>query len=134
MPDILADLRAVTKLPTPDVVRGLVDVLGDAIVGTIAAASNLDTVRSWLVGAAAPEAPQEFVLRVALRATSELRAYETKEVTTAWFMGINDSLQDTSVVEVLHELVQSSPFPSEAFEVAARDIVGAAAAYINSQL
>jgi hypothetical protein len=98
---IFSDLEAhdrAMELPTREVVRELVDLLGATTVAVIGGVTETRAVQQWMVDRE-PQRPH--VLRFALQLSLMLASRRDKQITQAWFHGSNPRLGDRSPMLLL---------------------------------
>ena len=101
-PDFAAHQRAV-RAPFPDVAQELRELLGARLAAYVGGVAETRAVREWAEGARTPgnEVQQRF--RVALQVALLLNESDGREVTQAWFQGLNPQLDDRSPARLLRE-------------------------------
>jgi hypothetical protein len=102
-PDLDAYVYA-TRAAQPDLVRGLVDLLGARLVAYLGGVKETRAVRQWAEGVRRIHNPEdEQRLRVSLQAALMVSHRDTAEVVQSWFQGLNPHLDDRSPARVLRE-------------------------------
>ncbi|MDT0264130.1 hypothetical protein [Jatrophihabitans lederbergiae] len=102
-PDLDAYVYA-TRAAQPDLVRGLVDLLGARLVAYLAGVKETRAVRQWAEGVRRiHNSEDEQRLRVSLQAALMVSQRDTAEVVQSWFQGLNPHLDDRSPARVLRE-------------------------------
>ena len=102
------DLRAYeesVRLPTPELVERLRDLLGAKLVAYVGSVRETRAVRQWS-DAADPRTPSADVvnrLRLAYRIAALLRERDSATVVQAWFQGMNPRLDDVAPARLLRE-------------------------------
>lgn len=110
------DLRAYeesVRLPAPELVGGLRDLLGAKLVAYLGSVQETRAVRQW-AAADDPRTPSADVLnrlRMAYRIATLLREKDGPGVLQAWFQGMNPRLEDVAPARLLREgdLAQVGP-------------------------
>ena len=97
-----AHQRAI-RAPFREVAHELRDLLGARLAAYIGCVAETRAVRAWADGARAPgnEVQQRF--RIALQVALLLNESDGREVTQAWFQGLNPSSYDRSPARLLRE-------------------------------
>jgi len=103
-PDMVAQRESVT-LPLPQLVTGLVQILGKKITAYIASAKDTRSVDRWMANGESftPYKGVEERLRAAFHVAKMLSDYESHRVVQSWFTGLNPELDDRSPSRVLRE-------------------------------
>ncbi len=101
-PDFAAHQRAV-HAPFREVAHELRELLGARLAAYIGGVAETSAVREWADGTRAPgnEVQQRF--RVALQVALVLNESDGREITQAWFQGLNPQLDDRSPARLLRE-------------------------------
>ena len=101
-PDFAAHQRAV-RAPFREVAHELRELLGARLAAYIGGVTETRAVREWSDGTRAPgnEVQQRF--RVALQVALLLNEIDGREITQAWFQGLNPQLDDRSPARLLRE-------------------------------
>jgi hypothetical protein len=89
------------RLPLPDVVGRLNDILSPKLVAYIAGVGETRAVKEWATGDRAPKTDIEPRLRTALRIALLLADHDSPSVVQAWFQGLNPQLNDISPARLL---------------------------------
>jgi hypothetical protein len=100
------DLRAheeSVRLPAPELVERLRDLLGAKLVAYIGSVQETRAVRQWADASRAPSAEVLNRLRMAYRIASLLREKDSPSVVQAWFQGMNPRLDDVAPARLLRE-------------------------------
>jgi hypothetical protein len=101
-PDLAAHTRAV-RATFPEVVSELRDILGARLVAYLGSVKETRAVRQWAEGERAPSEEVRNRLRLALQVALSLAADESREISQAWFQGLNPQLEDRSPARLLRE-------------------------------
>lgn len=109
-PDFAAHQRAV-RAPFPEIARELREVLGARLAAYVGGVSETRAVREWAEGTRTPGSEVQQRFRVALQVALLLEGTDGREVTQAWFQGLNPQLDDRSPARLLREgsLDESGP-------------------------
>src|SRR5215210_3699718 len=101
-PDFEAHQRAM-RAPFSEVADELRELLGARLAAYIGGVTETRAVREWAEGARTPgnEIQQRF--RVTLQLALLLNDSDGREVTQAWFQGLNPQLDDRSPARLLRE-------------------------------
>lgn len=91
------------RLPLPDLVRFLVEVLGKSLVMHIAGVRDPHAVADWSSGTREPRTSAERRLRTAYRAFQIINAVDNEFAARAWFIGLNPQLDDEAPATALSE-------------------------------
>ena len=102
MPDLAAYERS-ARLPLPEVVQQLTELLGQKLVAYLAGVRETRAVREWASGKREPRDPIPQRLRVALQIAMLIAQRESPSVVQAWFQGLNPQLDDRSPARLLRE-------------------------------
>ena len=100
------DLRAYqdsVRLPTPELVDRLRDLLGARLVAYVGSVKETRAVRQWAAGEREPSAEVVRRLRTAYHAAALLAAKDSAAVVAAWFQGMNPRLGDVAPARLLRE-------------------------------
>lgn len=102
------DLRAYeesVRLPTPELVERLRDLLGAKLVAYLGSVQETRAVRQWADSADARTPSTEVVnrLRMAYRIAALLREKDSAAVVQTWFQGMNPRLDDVAPARLLRE-------------------------------
>jgi len=93
-----------TRTPFKAVTRELIDILGAKLVAYIAGVREARAVQQYAHDSRSPRHPAiEPRLRLALRVARFISQHDSKEITQAWFMGLNPQLDDRSPARLLRE-------------------------------
>ncbi|HET9184384.1 MAG TPA: DUF2384 domain-containing protein [Candidatus Angelobacter sp.] len=103
-PDMIAQRESVI-LPLPQLVAGLVQILGKKITAYIGSAKDTRTVDRWMSNGESftPYKGVEERLRAAFHVAKMLSGQESDRVIQSWFTGLNPELDDRSPSRVLRE-------------------------------
>jgi hypothetical protein len=101
-PDFAAHQRAM-RAPFREVAEELRELLGARLAAYIGGVAETRAVREWADGTRAPgnEVQQRF--RVALQVALLLNESDGREITQAWFQGLNPQIDDRSPARLLRE-------------------------------
>jgi RecG-like helicase len=115
--------RDSVRLPVPELIRDLRDVLGAKLVAYIGSVKETRAVRQWAEGERQPSADTMQRLRTAYHVAALLAETESRQVVQAWFQGMNPQLDDVAPARLLREgsLEEAAP----AVLAAARTFVAA---------
>lgn len=115
--------RDSVRLPAPELIRVLRDVLGAKLVTYIGSVKETRAVRQWAEGEREPSAETMQRLRTAYHVAALLAETESRQVVQAWFQGMNPELDDVAPARLLREgsLEEAAP----AVLAAARTFVAA---------
>jgi hypothetical protein len=100
-PDLEAHRKAVTA-EFPEVVQGLVSILGRKLIAYIAGIKDARAIDRWLQNAS-PQKDAERRIRCAYHVASLLAASDTPPVVQAWFLGLNPELNDQVPITLLRD-------------------------------
>ncbi len=108
------DLRAYqdsVRLPTPELVARLRELLGARLVAYVGSVKETRAVRQWAAGEREPSAEVVRRLRTAYHAAALLAEKDSAAVVAAWFQGMNPRLGDVAPARLLREaeLVVAGP-------------------------
>jgi hypothetical protein len=115
--DISPSMLAV-KTPISEIVLELREVLGSAVIALLSGV-NIRNVQRWIDSESEPQDSAAQKLRAAYAAIKTISAVDEPAVIRAWFIGMNDQLDDFSPTESLAE-------------GKLREVLGAARAYVSS--
>lgn len=101
-PDLAAHERA-TRASFPQVTSDLRDVLGARLVAYLGGVNETRAVHQWAEGSRAPGEATRRRLRLALQLALAIEAVDGREVTQAWFQGLNPQLDDRSPATLLRD-------------------------------
>lgn len=108
------------RLPFPEVVSGLREMLGVRLVAYIGGVKSARSVSTWAEGTGAPGEVDRERLRHAFHAAALLREQYDATTVQSWFKGMNPSLNDDAPA---HVLCQADPLKG------ARDVIAVAKAF-----
>jgi hypothetical protein len=91
------------RLPEPELVRDLRDLLGAKLVAYIGSVKETRAVRQWADGERKPSADVMQRLRTAYHVAALLAERDSRAVVQAWFQGMNPQLDDTPPARLLRE-------------------------------
>lgn len=90
------------KLPFPDVVTGLVQLIGKKLTAYVASLTDADIIDGWQNGTPAdPEA--EARVRFAYRVAKGISQQYSPGVAQAWLQGVNPELDDRVAIQLIRE-------------------------------
>ncbi|AMY54937.1 hypothetical protein HQO44_20875 [Rhodococcus fascians] len=102
-PDLAAYTESI-RLPAPDLVAALRDILGAKLVAYIGGVKETRAVRHWADGSRAISNDADLQrLRISYQAAKLLTTRDTPAVAQAWFQGLNPRLADRSPARLLRE-------------------------------
>jgi hypothetical protein len=101
-PDLPAHADAI-RLPLPDIVAQLRELLGLRLVAYLGSVKETRAVHQWSEGSRAPDAATQRRLREAFLIARTLAQTEPSAVLQAWFQGLNPMLDDRSPARLLRE-------------------------------
>jgi hypothetical protein len=101
-PDFAAHQRAM-RASFQNVAHELRELLGARLTAYIGGVSETRAVRQWAEGQRAPGELVQQRLRVALQVALVLTDVDGREVTQAWFQGLNPQLDDRSPARLLRD-------------------------------
>jgi hypothetical protein len=101
-PDFAAHQRAV-RAPFREVAQELREILGARLAAYIGGVAETRAVREWAEGTRAPGNDVQQRFRVALQVALLLNESDGREITQAWFQGLNPQLDDRSPARLLRE-------------------------------
>ncbi|HLH09494.1 MAG TPA: hypothetical protein VKW78_19810 [Terriglobales bacterium] len=87
----------------PEVVEGLVSILGRKLTAYIASISDARAIDRWIQDRAKPQRDVEPRIRLAYQIAGMLRRFESPAVVQAWFTGLNPDLNDRVPINLLRE-------------------------------
>jgi hypothetical protein len=92
-------------LNLPDLVSGLVGILGRKLTAYVVSIKDVRTIDRWQAGDESLRAYKgaETKLRVTYHIAKLLSDYESHRVIQSWFMGLNPELDDQSPARLLRE-------------------------------
>jgi hypothetical protein len=99
--DLEAHRRALGEFP--QVVQGLVSILGRKLTAYIASISDARAIDRWIEQNAKPQKEVEPRIRLAYRVAGLLAQFESPAVVQAWFTGMNPKLDDRVPITLLRE-------------------------------
>ena len=91
------------RLPTEEVTRFLLEVLGRSLVMRLAGVTDPNAVKEWATGARQPRTGSEQRLRTAYRAFQTVSSADNEYAARAWFIGLNPQLEDQAPIDALRE-------------------------------
>ena len=94
--------RAV-RLPVPALIGELREILGAKLVAYIGSVGETRAVREWAEGTRAPKGDTTERLRVAFQVAKGIAEIDGREITQAWFQGLNPLLGDVSPARLIRE-------------------------------
>ena len=100
-PDLIA-YRESLRLPVPQLVQQLVDILGRKLTAYIANVKDVRAVDRWIAGGTLYGNAEER-LRLAYQVARMLRDYDSAAVVQAWITGINPELDDKAPLRLLRD-------------------------------
>ena len=102
-PGLLAFERAI-RLPAPELVTELRDLLGAKLVAYLGGVRETRAVRQWADGTRLiQDSTDEQRLRIAHQAAAILAERDTPAVVQVWFQGLNPQLGDRSPARLLRD-------------------------------
>lgn len=109
-PDFAAHQRAM-RAPFVEVARDLREILGARLAAYIGGVSETRAVREWAEGKREPSDSVKQRFRITLQVALMLEESDGREVTQAWFQGLNPQLDDRSPARLLRdgELEETGP-------------------------
>jgi hypothetical protein len=110
------------RLPFPELVATLREILGVRLVAYIGGVKSARSVSTWAEGTGAPGEVDRERLRHAFHAAALLREQYDPTTVQSWFKGMNPSLNDDAPAHVLRE---GDPLKG------ARDVIAVAKAFAN---
>jgi hypothetical protein len=112
------------RLPFPDLVSGLREILGVRLVAYIGGVKSARSVSTWADGMGTPGEVDRERVRHAFYAAALLRERYDSTTVQSWFKGMNPSLDDDAPAHVLRE---GDPVKG------ARDVIAVAKAFANER-
>jgi hypothetical protein len=100
-PDLEAHRQAILAA-FPEVVKGLVSILGRKQTAYIASVRDARAIDRWIENAT-PQKDVERRLRLAYHVASLLARFDSNAVVQAWFLGLNPELNDSVPIKLLRE-------------------------------
>lgn len=100
-PDLIA-YRESLRLPVPELVRQLVDILGRKLTAYICNVKDARAVDRWIAGGTLYGNGEE-KLRLTYQVARMLHGYDSSEVVQAWMTGINPELDDKAPLRLLRD-------------------------------
>jgi hypothetical protein len=91
------------RAPFPDVVKELRHMLGPRLVAYLGAVKETRAVHEWADGDRTPNDATRQRLRLALQIALVIEGADGREITQAWFQGLNPQLDDRSPARLLRE-------------------------------
>lgn len=91
------------RLPTEQVTRFLLEVLGRSLVMRLAKVTDPNAVGNWASGARQPRTANEQRLRTAYRAFQTVSLADSEHAARAWFIGLNPQLDDQTPIDAISE-------------------------------
>lgn len=91
------------RLPVPELVRDLRDILGAKLVAYLGSVKETRAVRQWVDGDRQPSAETIHRLRFAYHVAALLVDSDDRAVVQAWFQGMNPQLDDVAPARLLRE-------------------------------
>ncbi len=101
-PDFAAHQRAM-RAPFREVAEELRELLGARLAAYIGGVAETRAVREWAEGTRTPSNDVQQRFRTALQLALLLNESDGREVTQAWFQGLNPQLDDRSPARLLRE-------------------------------
>lgn len=102
-PDLAAYTESI-RLPAPELVAALRDILGAKLVAYIAGVKETRAVRQWADGTRTISNGADLQrLRISYQAAKLLTTRDTPAVAQAWFQGLNPRLDDRSPARLLRD-------------------------------
>ena len=101
-PDFAAHQRAV-RAPFREVAHELRELLGARLAAYIGGVAETRAVREWADGTRTPGSEVQQRFRVAVQVALLLNEIDGREITQAWFQGLNPQLDDRSPARLLRE-------------------------------
>ena len=100
-PDLIA-YRESLRLPTPQLIQRLVDILGRKLTAYIGNVKDVRAVDRWIAGGNLYGNAEER-LRLAYQVARMLHDYDSAAVVQAWMTGINPELDDKAPLRLLRD-------------------------------
>lgn len=91
------------RLPAPELVSDLRDLLGAKLVAYIGSVKETRAVRQWADGERAPSVETMGRLRAAYHVAALLNEKDSAAVVQAWFQGMNPQLDDVAPARLLRD-------------------------------
>ena len=91
------------RLPVPELVRDLRDILGAKLVAYLGSVKETRAVRQWGDGEREPAEDTMLRLRTAYHVAALLADRDSRAVVQAWFQGMNPQLDDIAPARLLRE-------------------------------
>jgi hypothetical protein len=91
------------RLPGPELVRDLRDLLGAKLVAYLGSVKETRAVRQWADGEREPSGDVMTRLRTAYHVAALLAERDSRAVVQAWFQGMNPQLEDIPPARLLRE-------------------------------
>ncbi len=91
------------RLPGPELVRDLTELLGAKLVAYLGSVQEARAVRQWADGGRAPSGEVMTRLRTAYHVAALLGEHDPRAVVQAWFQGMNPELDDIAPARLLRE-------------------------------
>lgn len=99
------------RLPAPELVRDLRDILGAKLVAYLGSVKETRAVRQWVDGDRQPSEETIHRLRFAYHVAALLAARDNRAVVQAWFQGMNPQLDDVAPARLLREGIMDETGP-----------------------
>lgn len=100
------------RLPAPDLVRELRDILGAKLVAYLGSVKETRAVRQWADGERKVSAETLLRLRSAYYIAAMLDERDDRSVVQAWFQGMNPQLDDVAPARLLREGILDETGPA----------------------
>ena len=99
------------RAPFAEVARDVRELLGARLAAYVGGVRETRAVREWAEGTREPSEPVKQRFRVALQVGLMLEQSDGREITQAWFQGLNPQLDDRSPARLLRdgELEETGP-------------------------
>ncbi|WP_113718958.1 hypothetical protein [Arthrobacter dokdonensis] len=91
------------RLPGPELIRDLRDLLGAKLVAYLGSVKETRAVRQWADGEREPSGDVMTRLRTAYHVAALLAERDSRAVVQAWFQGMNPQLEDIPPARLLRE-------------------------------
>jgi hypothetical protein len=101
-PDYAAHQRAV-RASFSEVASALSEILGAKLCAYLGSVKETRAVHEWADGVREPSAGTQRRLRLALQVALAIADADGRDVTRAWFQGLNPQLEDRSPARLLRE-------------------------------
>lgn len=101
-PDFAAHQRAM-RAPFAEVARDVRELLGARLAAYVGGVTETRAVREWAEGKREPGDAVKQRFRITLQVALMLEESDGREVTQAWFQGLNPQLDDWSPARLLRE-------------------------------